>query len=98
MERLPRLLRSLYPIGGVVFDGDRAPRTGAEVRDYHVDIKGVDAQGRRYNALNPDVFYWAHATFFKWTLLAATGSAVESPRPRSANSSTSTSSGTRCTA
>lgn len=43
-ERWPRLLRSLYPIGGVVFDGDRAPRTGAEVRDYHVDIKGVDAQ------------------------------------------------------
>ena len=25
-ERMPRLLRSLYPIGGVVFDGDRAPR------------------------------------------------------------------------
>ena len=24
-ERWPRLLRSLYPIGGVVFDGDRAP-------------------------------------------------------------------------
>ena len=28
-ERMPRLLRSLYPIGGVVFDGDRAPQTGA---------------------------------------------------------------------
>ena len=24
-ERWPRLLRSLYPIGGVVFDADRAP-------------------------------------------------------------------------
>ena len=63
-ERMPRLLRSLYPIGGVVFDGDRAPMTGAEVRDYHIGIKGVDDQGRRYSALNPDVFYWAHATFF----------------------------------
>jgi uncharacterized protein (DUF2236 family) len=70
-ERIPRLLRSIYPIGGVVFDGDRAPQTGAEVRDYHLDIKGVDKQGRRYSALNPDVFYWAHATFFKSTLLAA---------------------------
>jgi uncharacterized protein (DUF2236 family) len=70
-ERWPRLLRSLYPIGGVVFDGDRAPMTGAEVRDYHVDIKGVDAQGRRYHALNPDVFYWAHATFFVGTLIVA---------------------------
>lgn len=70
-ERWPRLLRSLYPIGGVVFDGDRAPTTGAEVRDYHVTIKGVDAQGRRYHALNPDVFYWAHATFFVGTLIVA---------------------------
>ena len=45
------MLRSLYPIGGVVFDGDRAPVTGAEVRDYHIGIKGVDDQGRRYHAL-----------------------------------------------
>ena len=70
-ERIPRLFRSLYPIGGVVFDGDRAPVTGAEVRDYHVTIKGVDEQGRRYSALNPDVFYWAHATFFMGTILTA---------------------------
>jgi uncharacterized protein (DUF2236 family) len=71
IERWPRLLRSLYPIGGVVFDGDRAPMTGAEVRDYHVGIKGVDGQGRRYSALNPDVFYWAHSTFFVGTLIVA---------------------------
>ena len=32
-ERWPRLLRSLYPIGGVVFDAERAPMTGAQVRD-----------------------------------------------------------------
>ena len=70
-ERWPRLMRSLYPIGGVVFDGDRAPATGAEVRDYHVDIKGADEQGRRYHALNPDVFYWAHATFFVGTIHVA---------------------------
>lgn len=70
-ERWPRLLRSLYPIGGVVFDGDRAPMTGAEVRDYHRTIKGVDAQGRRYHALDPDVFYWAHAIFFMGTLIVA---------------------------
>ncbi|MBX7448113.1 oxygenase MpaB family protein [Mycolicibacterium sp. 3033] len=71
LERMPRLFRSVYPIGGVVFDGHRAPRTGAQVRDYHIGIKGIDDQGRRYSALNPDVFYWAHATFFKSTLLAA---------------------------
>ena len=70
-ERMPRLLRSLYPIGGVVFDGERRPSTGAEVRDYHIGIKGVDDQGRRYSALNPDVFYWAHSTFFMGTILTA---------------------------
>lgn len=70
-ERIPRLFRSLYPIGGVVFDGDRAPKTGAQVRDYHIPIKGVDEQGRPYSALNPDVFYWAHATFFMGTILTA---------------------------
>jgi uncharacterized protein (DUF2236 family) len=70
-ERWPRLLRSLYPIGGVVFDGSRAPATGSEVREYHTDIKGVDGQGRRYHALNPDVFYWAHATFFVGTIIVA---------------------------
>ncbi len=70
-ERMPRLLRSLYPIGGVVFDGERAPQTGAEVRNYHIPIKGVDEQGRPYSALNPEVFYWAHATFFMGTILTA---------------------------
>jgi uncharacterized protein (DUF2236 family) len=66
-ERWQRLYRSLYPIGGVVFDGDRAPRTGRQVRDYHRGISGVDAKGRKYNALDPDVFFWAHATFVMGT-------------------------------
>ena len=71
IEPWARVLRSLYPIGGVVFDTDRAPQTGAEVREYHTDIKGVDAKGRRYHALNPDVFYWAHSTFFVGTMIVA---------------------------
>lgn len=70
-ERWQRLYRSLYPIGGVVFDGDRAEETALQVRGYHADIKGVDAKGRRYHALDPDTFYWAHATFFMGTILTA---------------------------
>ncbi|MGC4962626.1 oxygenase MpaB family protein [Gordonia sp. DT101] len=61
-ERWQRLMRSLYPISGVVFDGGTA--TGREVRDYHRDIKGQMEDGTRYHALDPDVFYWAHATFW----------------------------------
>jgi len=70
-ERWERLFRSLYPIGGVVFDGDRARTTAEEVRNYHRNIKGVDAKGRRYHALDPETFYWAHATFFMGTVLTA---------------------------
>ncbi|GAA3562166.1 oxygenase MpaB family protein [Amycolatopsis ultiminotia] len=70
-ERWQRLFRSLYPIGGVVYDGPRAPRTALEVRGYHDRIKGVDAKGRRYHALDPDTFYWAHSTFFVSTILIA---------------------------
>jgi uncharacterized protein (DUF2236 family) len=71
IEPWARVLRSLYPIGGVVFDTDRAPQTGAEVRAYHNGIKGVDEKGRRYHALDPDAFYWAHTTFFMGTILVA---------------------------
>lgn len=63
-EPLQRVTRSVYPIMGVVYDGARAQQTGAAIRDWHRDIKGTDAQGRRYHALDPETFYWAHATFF----------------------------------
>src|SRR3546814_11328593 len=36
---------------------------GRWVRDQHTDIKGVDAAGRRYHALTPETYWWAHATF-----------------------------------
>ncbi|MFC9832219.1 oxygenase MpaB family protein [Rhodococcus sp. NPDC127530] len=68
-ERWERLYRSLYPIGGVVFDGDRAQQTAEQVRGYHDNIRGIDKHGRRYHALDPDTFYWAHATFFMGTVL-----------------------------
>jgi uncharacterized protein (DUF2236 family) len=62
-ERWQRLYRSLYPIGGCVYDGERAAETARTVRDYHLTIKGVDKHGRPYSALNPDTYFWAHATF-----------------------------------
>ncbi|GAA4617511.1 oxygenase MpaB family protein [Saccharopolyspora hordei] len=62
-ERWERLFRSLYPIGGVVYDGPRAEQTARQVRAYHNGIKGVDKHGRPYHALNPDTYFWAHATF-----------------------------------
>jgi uncharacterized protein (DUF2236 family) len=61
-----RLLRSSGPILGVIYD--RAERTGETanwIRDQHKGIKGETASGAKYHALNPDAFYWAHATFFE---------------------------------
>ncbi len=70
-EPLQRVTRSVYPIMGVVYDGERASRTGEQIRGYHTTIKGVDSAGRRYHALNPETFYWAHATFFMLVLKTA---------------------------
>lgn len=58
-----RIERSLPRILGVVYDGPAADATGRTVRDFHRGITGVDAAGRRYHALDPETFWWAHATF-----------------------------------
>jgi uncharacterized protein (DUF2236 family) len=70
-EPLQRVARSVYPIMGVVYDGDRAGQTGEQIKGFHTTIKGTDTRGRRYHALNPETFYWAHATFFMLILKTA---------------------------
>lgn len=70
-ERWPRLFRSMYPIHGMAYDGDRAIDTAREVRGYHADISGTDRAGDRYHALDPDTFFWAHSTFYVGAALAA---------------------------
>jgi uncharacterized protein (DUF2236 family) len=52
-EPLQRVARSVYPIMGVVYDGERAAQTGEQIKGFHKTIKGIDADGRRYHALNP---------------------------------------------
>jgi uncharacterized protein (DUF2236 family) len=58
-----RVFRSLPRILGAVYDGPQADTTGLEVREVHKPIHGQDGQGRRYHALDPATFWWAHATF-----------------------------------
>jgi uncharacterized protein (DUF2236 family) len=62
-EPWDRIERSMPEILGVIYDGPDAEATGRRVRDHHRRIKGIDEQGRRYNALAPATFWWAHATF-----------------------------------
>jgi uncharacterized protein (DUF2236 family) len=51
--------------------GRERRETARAVRGYHTTVAGVDRRGRAYHALNPDAFYWAHATFFVSVLLTA---------------------------
>jgi uncharacterized protein (DUF2236 family) len=50
-------------VGGVIFGWPDGPAAaGARLREMHKSIKGVDAAGRRYHALQPDAYAWVHAT------------------------------------
>lgn len=58
-----RARRTVPPIMNTVYSAD--PHAwGRRVRDFHKPIKGtIESDGSRYHALNPELFYWAHATF-----------------------------------
>lgn len=76
-----RLLRSSGPILGVIYDRPgRSAETASWIRDQHKPIKGETASGAKYHALNPDAFYWAHATFFE-SIIAVQGF-LGNPMPR----------------
>lgn len=58
-----RLFRTLDYVNLLVFGGpERAAETGRRMRAMHTQIKGVDPQGRRYHALEPEAYAWVHAT------------------------------------
>ena len=67
-----RINRSIPHIWGSIFAADDAEgdERGRQIRDFHPEIKGTDDQGRSYHALDPDVYWWAHATF-TWEFLRA---------------------------
>lgn len=56
--------RSLASLQLWVYGGDDAVVEGRRLRRLHRDIKGTDAHGARYHALNPDAYAWVHATGF----------------------------------
>ena len=80
-----RILRSIPQIWGTIFAADEAEgrARGRAIRDLHPHIKGTDHLGRPYHALDPEVFWWAHATF-TWEFLRA--AELFLPRPPSERS------------
>ena len=61
--RLRRTLESTFDFLG--YRGEERGRDeAARLREIHKGIKGVDADGRRYHALNPEAYLWVHATLY----------------------------------
>jgi hypothetical protein len=92
-EPLQRVARSVYPIMGVVYDGDRAPKP-AQIRatTHH---QGVDAT---VGAITPSTPRRSTGhTFFMLIIKPRSTSAASLPRPRSVAVRTSTCSGIGCT-
>ena len=62
-EIVERTMRSMVQIGDTVFDQQKGAQIGHMIRDKHMGVKGIDATGRRYHALNPQLFADTHLTF-----------------------------------
>ncbi|MCK7622746.1 DUF2236 domain-containing protein [Streptomyces sp. RS10V-4] len=54
--------RSLASYQLWVYGGARAAEEGRRLRTLHRTIRGTDAHGRAYHALNPACYAWVHAT------------------------------------
>ena len=61
-DTLGRAKRTGPPLMKTVYS-DEPHEWGRKVRDFHKTIKGTISDGSRYHALNPELFYWAHASF-----------------------------------
>jgi uncharacterized protein (DUF2236 family) len=59
-----RLVGTLDLYLRVIYGGrdETAAEAGERLRAMHRKIKGVDADGRRFHALDPAAFHWVHAT------------------------------------
>jgi len=57
-----RIAVSLPPIMAVVY-AENPYAAGNHVRHLHEGVNGTDKNGRHFNTLDRDAFYWAHETF-----------------------------------
>ncbi len=70
-----RLKRTIPPIFKTVY-GSEDQNAGTQVRDFHTNIKGEmpateTTPAGRYHALDPETYFWAHATFVEQVLYFA---------------------------
>ncbi|MBP2322961.1 uncharacterized protein (DUF2236 family) [Kibdelosporangium banguiense] len=60
-----RLQRTVDSLMIMTYGGSRTVAEAGRLREMHKDIKGVDHHGHRYHALNPEAYWWVHATLFE---------------------------------
>ena len=60
-----RLMRTTDYLYLLVYGGPAAGPMGRRLRDLHKTIKGVNADGSRYHALEPEAYAWVHATLIE---------------------------------
>lgn len=56
----------LWPV--VYSRPDKAIKMGRQIREMHREIKGVDKDGNKYHALDPEAYSWVHITGFDASL------------------------------
>jgi uncharacterized protein (DUF2236 family) len=61
-----RLVRSIDSVALWVYGGAAANEEGLRLRELHRPIHGVDDQGNRYSALDPEAYAWVHAAAYVW--------------------------------
>ncbi|MGQ0573341.1 MAG: oxygenase MpaB family protein [Pseudonocardia sp.] len=60
-----RLLHSLDSTLTLIYGGAGALAEGRRLQEVHREIRGVDADGRRYSALNPEAYAWVHLILYE---------------------------------
>ncbi len=65
-----RLMRTTDYLYLLVYGGKAAVPVGRRLREMHKSIKGVNPDGTRYHALEPDAYAWVHATLIEATFAA----------------------------
>jgi uncharacterized protein (DUF2236 family) len=65
-----RLMRTTDYLFLLVYGGKAAGPMGRQLRELHKSIKGVNPDGTRYHALEPEAYAWVHATLMEASFAA----------------------------
>lgn len=63
-----RLRRSVDSLMVQAYGGERLYAEAKRLRNLHKHFTGVDSRGHRYTALDPEAYWWVHATLFEGTV------------------------------